>query len=365
MNIDNRYCVILAGGAGSRFWPLSQTAKPKQFLDVADTGKTFLRMTYERFSKIVPKGNIIVVTAEKYRDLVMDNIPELEEKNLLLEPYSRNTAPCVAYANYTILHRNPEARVVVTPSDHVIIDEGMFIESITKAFEYVIEKDVLMTLGIPPTRPDCNYGYVQACGGREAIVKGEPVPVKTFTEKPDKSLAQVLIDSQEFLWNSSIFIWNAKTIRKEMKKYLPEIPRLFKGWEKVLGTSLEKDFVARAFTDCRNISIDHAVMEKTDKAWVYPVKFGWVDMGTWESLYDFMPHKDIYGNSITAERALLEDTRNLLVVNPGKQKLVAIKGLENYIVIDTDNVLLICPKNDKKFKDFISGIAMPEYEKYR
>ena len=365
MTIDNRYCVILAGGAGSRFWPLSQTAKPKQFLDVADTGKTFLQMTYERFSKIVPKENIIVVTAEKYRDLVIDNIPELDEKNLLLEPYSRNTAPCVAYANYTILHRNPEARVVVTPSDHVIIDEGMFIESITKAFEYVIEKDVLMTLGIPPTRPDCNYGYVQACGGREAIVKGEPVPVKTFTEKPDKSLAQVLIDSQEFLWNSSIFIWNAKTIRKEMKKYLPEIPRLFKGWEKVMGTSLEKDFVARAFTDCRNISIDHAVMEKTDRAWVYPVRFGWVDMGTWESLYDFMPNKDIYGNSITAEKALLEDARNLLVVNPDKQKLVAIKGLENYIVIDTDDVLLICPKNDKKFKDFISGIAMPEYEKYR
>ena len=305
MNIDNRYCVILAGGSGSRFWPISQTSKPKQFLDVADTGKTFLRMTYERFSKVVPKENILVVTAEKYQDLVMENIPELSEKNLLLEPYSRNTAPCVAYANYTLLQRNPDARVVVTPSDHVILDEDLFIESITKAFEYVIEKDVLMTLGIPPTRPDSNYGYVQACGGYEAIAKGEPVPVKTFTEKPDKSLAQVLIDSKEFLWNASIFIWNAKTIRKEMKKYLPEIPRVFKGWERVLGTELEKDFVARAYTECRNISIDHAVMEKTDKAWVYPVKFGWVDMGTWESLYDFMPNKDKSGNSITAEKALL------------------------------------------------------------
>ena len=365
MNIDNRYCVILAGGSGSRFWPISQTSKPKQFLDVADTGKTFLRMTYERFSKVVPKENILVVTAEKYQDLVMENIPELSERNLLLEPYSRNTAPCVAYANYTLLQRNPDARVVVTPSDHVILDEDLFIESITKAFEYVIEKDVLMTLGIPPTRPDSNYGYVQACGGYEAIAKGEPVPVKTFTEKPDKLLAQILIDSKEFLWNASIFIWNAKTIRKEMKKYLPEIPRVFKGWERVLGTELEKDFVARAYSDCRNISIDHAVMEKTDKAWVYPVKFGWVDMGTWESLYDFMPNKDKSGNSITAEKALLENARNLLVVNPGKKKLVAINGLENYIVIDTDDVLLICPKDDKKFKDFVSGIAMPGYEKYR
>ena len=238
-------------------------------------------------------------------------------------------------------------------------------DTVIKAFEYVVEKDVLMTLGIPPTRPDCNYGYVQACGGREAIAKGEPVQVKTFTEKPDKTIAKILIDSGEFLWNSSIFIWKAKTIRKEMKKYLPEIPRYFKGWERVLGTSLEKEFVAHAYTECRNISIDHAVMEKTDNAWVFPVKFGWVDMGTWESLYDFMPDKDKNGNSITAEKALLENDRNLLVVNQNKKKLVAISGLENYIVIDTDNVLLICPKDDKKFKDFVSGIAMPEYEKYR
>ena len=365
MNRDNRYCVILAGGPGSRFWPLSRVEKPKQFLDVADTGKTFLRMTFERFSKVVPRENIIVVTAERYRDLVLENIPELDEKNLLLEPYSRNTAPCVAYANYTILQRNPEARVVVTPSDHVISDEDLFVDTIAKAFEYVIEKDVLMTLGVPPTRPDCNYGYVQACGGREAIAKGEPVQVKTFTEKPEKELAKVLINSGEFLWNSSIFIWKAKTSRKEMKKYLPEIPRYFRGWERVLGTSLEKEFVAKAYTECRNISIDHAVMEKTDNAWVFPVKFGWVDMGTWESLYDFMPGKDIYGNSITAEKALLENDRNLLVVNQEKKKLVAISGLENYIVIDTDDVLLICPKDDKKFKDFVSGLAMPGYEKYR
>ena len=365
MNLDNRYCVILAGGPGSRFWPISRAGKPKQFLDVADTGKTFIQMTYERFSKIVPRENILVVTAEKYRDLVMENLPDLNEKNLLLEPFSRNTAPCVAYATYTLLHRNPEARVVVTPSDHIILDEVQFLETVTKAFEYVIEHDVIMTLGVSPTRPDTNYGYVQACGGREAILKGEPIQVKTFTEKPERSLAQVLIDSQEFLWNSSIFIWKAKTIRQELNKYLPELTRGFKGWERVLGTPLEKEFVARAFIDSRNISIDHAVMEKTDKAWVLPAKFGWMDMGTWESLYNFMPEKDIYGNSITAEKALLENSHNLMVVNPERKKLVAISGLENYIVIDTDDVLLICPKDDKKFKDFVSGLAMPEYEKYR
>lgn len=365
MTKNNRYCIIMAGGSGTRFWPASRAAKPKQFLDVTNTGKTFIRHTYDRFLKVVPQENIIVVTAEKYRDLVLENIPELQEKNLLLEPYARNTAPCIAYATYTLLKRDPEAQMVVAPSDHMIDDEDLFAKTISKAFDYVSENDVLMTLGVVPTRPDTNYGYVQACGGQEALSKGEPVEVKTFTEKPDRTLAQVFIDSGEFMWNSGIFVWKAKTIRKEMEKHLPEVTGLFKGWDNVLGTSLEKDFIARAFTDCINISIDYGVMEKTDKAWLYPVKFGWVDIGTWESLYNYMPGKDEKGNSIEAEKTLLEDSGNLMIVTPDKKKLVAVSGLDNFIVIDTDDVLLICPKDDKRFKDFISGIAMPEYEKYR
>ena len=264
MTKDNRYCVIMAGGSGTRFWPASRAAKPKQFLDVTNTGKTFIRHTYDRFLKIVPQENIIVVTAEKYRDLVLENLPELAESNLLLEPYSRNTAPCVAYAAYALLKRNPEAQMVVTPSDHMIDDEDLFAETISKAFEYISHNDVLMTLGVVPTRPDTNYGYVQACGGHEAITKGEPVEVKTFTEKPDRTLAQVFIDSGEFLWNAGIFVWRADSIRKEMERHLPQVTGPFKGWDRALETPLEKEFIARAFTDCLNISIDYGVMEKTD-----------------------------------------------------------------------------------------------------
>lgn len=365
MNINNCYCVIMAGGSGTRFWPVSRAAKPKQFLDVTGEGKTFIRQTYERFLKIVPQENILVVTAERYRDLVMENIPELRQENLLLEPYSRNTAPCIAYATYTLLKRNPQAAMVVTPSDHMIDNEALFVETITKAFEYVLQNDVLMTLGITPTRPDTNYGYVQACGGREAFINGEPTPVKTFTEKPDKSLAQVFIDTGEFFWNAGIFVWKAAAIRKEMEKLLPEVTGLFAGWERALGTAIEGEFVARAFTDCINISIDYGVMEKTDRAWIYPSKFGWTDIGTWESLYTYMPDKDASGNSICAEKVLLEKTRNVIVASPQKKKLVAISGLKDYIVVDTDDVLMICPKDDKKVRDFVSEIAMPGYEKYR
>ena len=365
MDKKNCYCVIMAGGSGTRFWPLSRNAKPKQFLDVADTGKTFIRHTFERFSMIVPQENIIVVTAGKYRDLVKEQIPELRDENLLLEPYSRNTAPCIAYATYTLLKRDPDALVIVSPSDHLISDNDLFKETISRVFTYVRENDVLMTLGVVPTRPDTNYGYIQAVGGRDAYKSEEPLPVKTFTEKPDKELAQIFINTGEFFWNSGIFIWKAQTIREEMEKWLPEITGLFKGWEHILGTPVESEFIARAFTDSANISIDYGVMEKTSRAWICPVSFGWSDFGTWESLYNYIPTKDCNGNAFNTDRTLTEGTRETLVISPDKKKLIAIKGLKDYMVIDTEDVLVICPKDDKKFKDFISGIAMPEYEKYR
>ena len=355
----------MAGGTGVRFWPVSRAAKPKQFLDVADTGKTFIQSTYERFLRVVPKENILIVTGDRYRDIVMEQLPDLAPENLLLEPYSRNTAPCIAYATYTLLKRDPQARMVVTPSDHMIDNEELFAETIRKAFDYIEENDVLMTLGVVPTRPDTNYGYIQAYGGSDVYKNDKPMQVKTFTEKPDKDLAKVFISTGEFFWNAGIFLWKAETIRKKMEKYLPEVTALFKGWENALGTSVEYEFIARAYTGCRNISIDYGVMEKTDKAWMYPVKFGWGDIGTWESLYNIIPEKDANGNAVSAEKTLIENTRNVLVVSPEKKKLIAIKGLEDYMVVDTEDALVICPKDDKKFKDFISGLGMPEYEKYR
>lgn len=365
MNKSHCYCVIMAGGNGVRIWPVSRNAKPKQFLDVADTGKTFIQSTFERFSKIVPKENILIVTGSRYRKLIEEQLPEVAPENVLYEPYSRSTAPCIAYATYTLLKRDPEAKIVVTPSDHLIEDEDIFIETIEKSFDYIDGNDVLMTLGVVPTRPDTNYGYIQACGGSEAYKQGVPLQVKTFTEKPDRELAQVFINTGEFFWNAGIFIWKAQTIRQEMEKHLPEVTKLFNGWENVLGTPLEGEFIARTYTDCANISIDYGVMEKTDRAWICPVQFKWNDVGTWESLYNIIPTKDQKGNAISAEKTLIEDTRDVLVVTPSKKKLIAIKGLEDYMVIDTEDALVICPKDDKKFKEFISGIAMPEYEKYR
>jgi mannose-1-phosphate guanylyltransferase len=255
--------------------------------------------------------------------------------------------------------------MVVTPSDHMIDNEELFAETIRKAFDYIEENDVLMTLGVVPTRPDTNYGYIQAYGGSDVYKNDKPMQVKTFTEKPDRDLAKVFISTGEFFWNAGIFLWKAETIRKKMEKYLPEVTALFKGWENALGTSVEYEFIARAYTGCRNISIDYGVMEKTDKAWMYPVKFGWGDIGTWESLYNIIPEKDANGNAVSAEKTLIENTRNVLVVSPEKKKLIAIKGLEDYMVVDTEDALVICPKDDKKFKDFISGLGMPEYEKYR
>ena len=365
MNRNNCYCVIMAGGAGTRFWPVSRVGKPKQFLDVAETGKTFIRHTFDRMKKILPEENILIATSVKYKDLVMEQIPEIESRNLLLEPYSRNTAPSTMYATYSLLKRDPDARFISMPSDYIIENEEVFTQTIRDAFDYVEQNDVLVTLGVIPTRPDTNYGYVQVVGGREALKSNEPVKVKTFTEKPDKELAKIFMASGEFLWNAGIFLWRAETIRKEMERHLPQVTGMFKGWEHALGTAHEAEFVRKAFSDCMNISFAYGVMEKTDIAWIYPVQFDWQDVGTWESLYNYMSDKDKYGNTSSAEKVLLEDTKETLVISQEKKKLVAIKGLDDFIVIDTDDVLLVCPKDDKRFKDFISGIAMPEYEKYR
>ena len=314
---------------------------------------------------MVPQQNILVMTAAKYRNLVTEQLPELDSSNLLIEPYTRNTAPSTVYATYTLLKRNPDAQFIVMPADYIIENEDLFVQTILNAFDYIEKNDVLLTFGVAPTRPDTNYGYAQVCGGRKALTSNEPVKVKTFTEKPDKALAKIFLASGEFLWNAGMFLWKAQTIKQEMERHMPQVTGFFKGWEYVLGTEVEREFITKAFADCMNVSLAYGVMEKTDKAWIYPVTFDWQDIGTWESLYNYMTDRDSNGNAFSAEKVLAENSRETLVISPDKNKLIAINGLEDYIVVDTDDVLLICPKDDKKFKDFISQIAMPEFEKYR
>ncbi|MCR4824295.1 MAG: NTP transferase domain-containing protein [Bacteroidales bacterium] len=357
------YCIILAGGIGSRFWPISRASQPKQFLDFSIQGRSFLRRTFDRMKAVIPEENIIVVSLERYSDLVRTQLPELSEENLLLEPYNRNTAPCIAYATYSILKRDPDAITIVTPSDHAIAHHDAFNRTLQDALAYAAGADVLITLGVIPTRPDPNFGYIQMMARYE---DGRPVKIKTFTEKPDEDLARVFIETHEFLWNSGIFVWRADVIRRELEHHAPEIARLWEGWQDMLGTENEKDFLERIYTDMPRISIDYAVMEKTDNAWVYPASFRWADIGNWDSLYEYLAVHDDRGNALNhTNRGLLRDCTDNIVYSTRNDKLLAIRGLEDYIVIDTEDVLMICPRDEQKLKEFLLQLAMPEYEEYR
>lgn len=363
---EHSYCVIMAGGIGSRFWPISREKKPKQFLSLGQPGKSFLRLTYERFAEIIPNDHIIVSTQARYRDLVKEQIPEILEENIFLEPYSRNTAPCLTYAAYKLLKRDPEAVMIATPADHLIEGSELFKETIDKALFYAAKDKHLITLGLVPDRPDTNFGYIQAVYGQDTE-EGRPLKVKTYTEKPDAELAQVFIDSGEFYWNSGIFVWQAQAIREELERYMPEITVLFTGWENTLDTADESAFTEKAFAGCIKISIDYAVMEKTDKAWLLPAEFEWHDIGNWEALHSYLSQKDRYGNTLKAYKSLNANNRDTIIYADGERtkKLVAIRGLENYIVVDTDDVLMICPRDDKQMKEIIANIAMPDFEEYR
>ena len=265
----NFYCVIMAGGVGSRFWPISRNALPKQFLDILGIGKSFLQLTYDRFTKIVPKENIIVVTSAAYADLVQQHLPDLPSENILAEPYRRNTAPCIAYAATKIRHQNPNATMVVAPSDHYISNDSLFIDTISAAMKYASEKDELFTLGIDPTRPETGYGYIQCNMKQSKTIDGNiAYKVKTFTEKPNEDLAKVFVESGEFLWNSGIFVWNVSAICSALEKWLPEVYSLFKDGDAYYNTPKEQDFITRIYEDCPAISIDYGVMEKTSRAWV-------------------------------------------------------------------------------------------------
>lgn len=363
MSNNHLYCMILAGGIGSRFWPISRAAQPKQFLDFTASGTSFLRSTFDRMKAIVPEENILVVSLERYKDLVMNSLPELNEKNLLLEPYNRNTGPCITFATYTLLKRDPLAIVISTPADHAISNIPAYNETLNNAIQYAAGTDALITIGVVPNRPDANFGYIQVAGPFEG---DRPVKVKTFTEKPDKELAKVFLESGEFLWNSGIFVWRASTIRDELEKYAPDITRLWKGWKECLDTENQRRFIEKIYTDMPRVSIDVAVMEKTDNAWVYPAKFKWADIGNWESLYDHLANHDEKGNaSNIVGKGLLKESSNNIIYSSGSNKLVAIRGMENFLVVDMKDVLLICPRDEEKLTEFISELAMPEYEDFR
>lgn len=356
----------MAGGIGTRFWPVSRNSRPKQFLDILGTGKSFLQTTYDRFTQIVPKGNIIIVTSKPYVELVKQQLPDVAGDNILGEPYRRNTAPCIAYAAYKIYSRHPEATVVVSPSDHLIIGEQIFADTVRNALEYAEKNDVLLTIGVKPTRPDTNYGYIQANMGKLTNVNGHSAfPVKSFTEKPNEDLAKVFLESGEFLWNSGIFIWNLRSIITEMEKYLPEVTDLFKGGKDYFYTDREDDFVLSAYEDCTNISIDYGVMEKTSKAWVFQASFGWSDMGTWTAFYNQAEDKDAAGNVVRCPASLIDKKlEHTLVVSDEKDKLVVVKGLKDYLVVNTDDVLLVCPLQDSSVKNVLTDLALRNDTKY-
>ena len=318
----------MAGGIGSRFWPYSRKDKPKQFLDFFGTGQTLLQQTFDRYSKIVPKENIFIATNIQYEELVKEQLPDLNEDQILLEPTRRNTAPCIAWASIHIKQLNPNANIIVAPADHLILKEVEFIEAITKGLEFVAQSPQLLTLGIKPSRPETGYGYIQIAEDKDGIF----YKVKTFIEKPQLEFAQVFVESNEFYWNSGIFLWNVNTILKAFETHIPEICETFKSYENDLEA-------------LPNISIDYAIMEKAENVYVQLCNFGWADLGTWGALHEASP-KDQHKNVIMKGHTLLYECKDNIIAIP-KGKLAVLQGLEDYLIADTDNVLLVCRKDDE------------------
>lgn len=354
MNKDY-YCVIMAGGVGARFWPMSRTKHPKQFIDILGTGETLIQQTFKRFARICPAENIFIVTNEIYKDLVAKQIPEIPENNIVLEPAMRNTAPCIAYANYKISAINPDAKIVVAPSDHLILNEDVFLDNILKALEAATENNWLLTLGIKPTRPDTGYGYIQY-DEQEKYAKNTKISkVKTFTEKPDSDLAVKFLESGDFLWNAGIFIWSLRSIMDAFDEHLNDVNDLFSEGVGKYNTPNEKVFIDEIYTSCRKISIDYGIMEKAPNVYVQVADFGWSDLGTWGSLFDIRP-KDSANNATVGENVMIYDSSNC-IINMPKEKLVVLQGLDGYIVVEEDGALLVCRKDDEQqIRTFVNDI---------
>ena len=346
---ENNYCVIMAGGVGSRFWPFSRNEKPKQFLDFFGTGRSLLQMTIDRFRPIVPIENILIVTNILYRDQVLEQIPDLQSSQVLCEPARRNTAPCIAYAVARIkaMRRgmvNENANIVVAASDHLILQEDKFRETITNCFDFIEKNDALLTLGMKPTRPETGYGYIQK--GNEAIGNETICQVKAFTEKPNLELAKVFLESGDFLWNSGIFIWSLQSIEDALQKHMPELAQKFAQGANQMGTVNEDAFIQEMFPTCPSISIDYGLMEKAQNVYVMPSDFGWSDLGTWGSLYDLSTKDEAENVTLHCDATYYDSHGNIVTLPKGR--LAVIQGLEDSIVAESNGVLLICKRNDEQ-----------------
>jgi mannose-1-phosphate guanylyltransferase len=353
----------MAGGIGARFWPMSRTSHPKQFIDILGTGETLIQQTFNRFTRIINRENIYIVTNELYRQLVKDQIPGISDEQIICEPARRNTAPCIAYANYRILARDPDAKVVVAPSDHIILKEELFLQNIQTALDAASTHDWLLTLGIRPSRPDTGYGYIQFVEGLVYPQDEHLKKVKTFTEKPSLELAMEFIQSGDFLWNSGIFIWSLRSIMKAFEEMLPDVDVLFKNGKDLFGTAREKEFITDAYTRCKSISIDYGVMEKAGNVYVLAVDFGWSDLGTWGSLYENRS-KDENGNAVIGKNVIIYESTDC-IVNMPDDKVVVLEGLNDLIVVESENVLLVCRKTDEQqIRQFVNDVRLEKGERF-
>ena len=356
----HHYVAIMAGGIGSRFWPQSRTSYPKQFLDILNTGKTLIQWTFERYADFIPVENIYVVTSDEYVHIVAEQLPDIPVENILAEPSRKNTAPCVAYISFKLLQKDPQASLIVAPSDHMILDGAGFKAIATKALNFVNDNDAFITLGIKPTHPNTGYGYIQFDTSKndEGVYK-----VKTFTEKPNLELAKTFVASGEFLWNGGIFVWRVKTVVNAFEKYQPEMFELFDAEKNNFNTPNEKEAINKIYPLCTNVSIDYAIMEKADNVYVIPSSFGWSDLGTWNSAYENLD-KDYLGNAVTSDNVIVIDATKCMVSAP-HEKLILLQGLDDFIVIDTKDVLMICKKEkEQAIKEYVAEVKRNKGDQY-
>lgn len=351
---NNVYAVLMAGGVGSRFWPLSTPERPKQFIDVLGIGKTLIQMTYERLLEIVPQQNIFILTNEKYVNMIQEQIPSIEAARVLTEPIRKNTAPCIAYAAAKIHALNKDACMIVCPSDHLILKQDEFNKVVQKAIQTASNNNIIVTLGIKPTRPDTGYGYIEFDKEKNAQI-GDVTNVLQFREKPNLETAELFVKSGNFYWNSGIFVWKASVVISALEKYQKDLFDLFCSNSSMYNTSNEQGFVNQAFETCQDISIDYAIMEKADNVDVVLADFGWSDLGTWKSLSEHL-EKDTFNNAVIGDNVHSFNMKNCLV-NVPKNKLVLIDGLINYIIVESDNVLMILKnKNEQEIKNYLKSI---------
>ncbi|MCA0382543.1 MAG: mannose-1-phosphate guanylyltransferase [Bacteroidetes bacterium] len=357
---NHQYVAIMAGGIGSRFWPMSRNRLPKQFLDVLGTGQTLLQSTYNRFAAFVPAENIFIITFEEYAPLVAQQLPDLPQANILKEPSRKSTAPCVAYMAFKLMQRNPEASFIVSPSDHLVLDQQGFAKLAQQALQFAEERNALVTLGINPTYPNTGYGYIQY---DQVAVENNVFKVKTFTEKPNLELAKTFMASGDFLWNAGIFVWKAADVLHAFEQHLPEMYEVFAAEANLFDTEQEHDALVRIYPQCTNISIDYGIMEKAQNVHIIPASIGWSDLGTWNSAYENMD-KDYLGNAVTGKNVMVIDaTRNM--VHVPDSKMVVLQGLDDFVIVDTNDVLLICKKDrEQEIKDYMAEVKRNKGDKY-